>query len=189
MVDRSARVVLIGNPSVGKTSLVKSLYEGRIDPKYEATIGAAFYTFSTVKNNETLSMQIWDTAGQEKYKSLGPVYYRNAYAAVIVYDISNPDSFNALQSWIDAFVDVTGNTRNIIIVGNKQDLASTQGMIGEGEKWAKSRNYKFFITSALTGYNVRYMFEAVLEMVTNIDKSAMIHSAEPSELDERKCSC
>ena len=161
----SRRVVMIGDPAVGKTSLVCALFDKPFDGSYEGTIGAAFHTYSC-PSQPNASMQIWDTAGQERYRALGPVYYRNTCAAILVYDLSSEESLSNLHMWLHAFRDVVGATVPVFVVGNKMDLFQTDPeTLIRGERWATEQGMRFFVTSAKSGLNVKMMFETVLESV------------------------
>ncbi|KAJ1894844.1 GTP-binding protein of the rab/ypt, partial [Kickxella alabastrina] len=95
------KVVLLGESAVGKSSLVTRFARNHFDQYKESTIGAAFLTKEvTLDDNITANLHIWDTAGQERYKSLAPMYYRNAAAAVVVYDITQRESFGKAKAWV-----------------------------------------------------------------------------------------
>lgn len=162
------RVVMIGDSSVGKTSLVCALFEKAFNTGYQETIGAAFHTFSS-EEKPGMQMQIWDTAGQERYRALGPVYYRNTSAAILVYDCSRVFSLPALNEWLTAFRDVVGLKIPVFIVANKIDLFETEPeSIAEGERWAESQGLRFIKASAKTGYNVKMLFEKVLDVICSL---------------------
>ncbi|CAI0392546.1 unnamed protein product [Linum tenue] len=92
--------VLLGDPGAGKSSLVLRFVKGQFVEFQESTIGAAFFSQTLVVNDATVKFEIWDTAGQERYHSLAPMYYRGAAAAIIVYDITNPASFDRAKKWV-----------------------------------------------------------------------------------------
>merc|ERR1712195_323291 len=94
------KLVLLGDSAVGKSSLVLRFVRGQFFEYQESTIGAAFLTQNVSLNDYTVKFEIWDTAGQERYHSLAPMYYRGAAAAVVVYDITNADSFQRAKSWV-----------------------------------------------------------------------------------------
>ena len=163
------RVVLIGDSYVGKTSLIQKKINSEISTRYEETVGAAFHTYSAIVNKQKHVIQVWDTAGQEKYKSLGPVYYRNSCAAILVYDVTNRSSFDSLPQWIKTYKEVTCGKGQIIIVANKVDLDSLSVVEdSEGMAFAESQNMLFVSTSALTGFNVSFLFQQVAQIVVNM---------------------
>ena len=118
----SKKIVLLGDTAVGKTSLCARLVNGTFDSFSEPTIGAAFLTKTVQTGDITHRLEIWDTAGQERYKALAPMYYRGATAALIVYDVTNEDSFQGAKSWIEELRGQGKPNVVIILVGNKYDL-------------------------------------------------------------------
>ena len=160
------RIVLIGNSYVGKTALIMRYVNKAIEDHYQETIGAAFHTFQSKINDKQYTFQVWDTAGQEKYRSLGPVYYRNAQAAILVFDLTERQSFLDLPEWIKEFRGTAGNNPLIFIVGNKADLED-QIKVEQDEisKFAEKEGYIFFITSAVSGLNVDFLFQTIAEQI------------------------
>ena len=118
------KLVLLGESAVGKSSIVHRFVKNTFDNMRESTIGAAFLTQSITlpENNTTVKFEIWDTAGQERYKSLAPMYYRNANAALCVYDITSRSSFTKAQEWIKELKKQAPEGIVICLVGNKADL-------------------------------------------------------------------
>lgn len=164
----SFRVVLIGESFVGKSCLVTRLVKQEFNRTTEDTIGAAFESYeTTVADGLKVRMQIWDTAGQEKYKSLGPVYYRNAAAGIFVYDITENRTLKNLRTWVQTFRDTVGTEIPIFIVGNKSDLDERRQVeCRDGQAFADSVNAALFLeTSALTGLNVVQLFQRVANVI------------------------
>ncbi|CAH2351794.1 vacuolar protein sorting-associated protein 21 [[Candida] railenensis] len=118
------KLVLLGESAVGKSSIVHRFVKNTFDNMRESTIGAAFLTQSVhlAESNTTVKFEIWDTAGQERYKSLAPMYYRNANAALCVYDITSRSSFSKAQDWIKELKKQAPEGIVICLVGNKVDL-------------------------------------------------------------------
>ena len=94
------KLVLLGESAVGKSSLVLRFVKGQFHEFQESTIGAAFLTQTVCLDDTTVKFEIWDTAGQERYHSLAPMYYRGAQAAIVVYDITNADTFARAKTWV-----------------------------------------------------------------------------------------
>ena len=189
------RVVLIGDSSVGKTCLVNRFIHSEFNANEANTIGAMYDTYSTVINGTAVDMQLWDTAGQEKFKSLGPVYYRDAVAAILVFDMTSHESFENLRYWYESFKYVTGENTEAVLVGNKIDLNdSIQVTREEAEKWADLKRCKFFATSAKTGENVSAMFDFLLHKLVDNHKT-MKNNGFQKQLKEKtgplesKCWC
>ena len=152
------KVVFIGNPTAGKTSLLNRIVNDTFKPDYDSTIGVDFFT-KTIFYGETLfKVQLWDSAGQEKYKSLIPSYIRGASIIFLIYDISNYETFESIKNWLGFINQFTNREQaKIVLVGNKNDL-SRKVTKEEGEAFAKNENMSFYETSAKTGDGVTYMF-------------------------------
>ncbi|EMG49975.1 ypt5 GTP-binding protein ypt5 [Candida maltosa Xu316] len=118
------KLVLLGESAVGKSSIVHRFVKNTFDDLRESTIGAAFLTqtITIPESQTTIKFEIWDTAGQERYKSLAPMYYRNANAALCVYDITSRNSFKKAQDWIKELKKQAPEGIVISLVGNKSDL-------------------------------------------------------------------
>jgi small GTP-binding protein len=160
------RVVLIGDSSVGKTCLLTRFLHKDFNLNETNTIGASYETYSEVRDGFTMELQIWDTAGEEKFKSLGPIYYREASAALAVFDVSNPLSFEALSGWISNFQSVAGSEAVIVVVGNKIDLVDAQKVtLAEAEQWCGGREYAFVPASAKSGSGVPDVFDRLLTLL------------------------
>ena len=119
---------------------------------------------SIVINGQTVKLQLWDTAGQEKYKSMASSYYRGANVALIVFDITNHESFDALPLWIENFYKNGPEQKNIILIGNKNDLPDLRQVTQqEAEAFSQTNNMMYFETSAKEGDNIEYIFNYAAE--------------------------
>jgi len=161
------KLVLLGESAVGKSSLVLRFVKDQFDDYRESTIGAAFLT-QTIALDETTTVkfEIWDTAGQERYKSLAPMYYRNANCAVVVYDITQASSLDKAKAWVKELQRQANENIVIALAGNKLDLASGTPSkraveTAEAEAYAKEAGLLFFETSAKTAENVKELFTAI----------------------------
>lgn len=197
---RKFKLVFLGEQSVGKTSLITRFMYDSFDNTYQATIGIDFLSKTMYLEDRTIRLQLWDTAGQERFRSLIPSYIRDSAAAVVVYDITNVNSFQQTTKWIDDVRTERGSDVIIMLVGNKTDLADKRQITTEeGEQRAKEMNVLFIETSAKTGYNVKQLFRRVAAalpgMDTTQDKSREdmidIKLEKPPELpaSEGGCSC
>merc|ERR1711981_1389877 len=156
------KLVLLGDSAVGKSSLVLRFVRGQFFEYQESTIGAAFLTQNVSLNDYTVKFEIWDTAGQERYHSLAPMYYRGAAAAVVVYDITNADSFSRAKSWVKELQRQGSPNIVIALTGNKCDLASKRKVeAAEATEYAKDNGLFFMETSAKTALNVEELFKAI----------------------------
>ncbi|XP_026075684.1 ras-related protein Rab-6A-like isoform X2 [Carassius auratus] len=197
---RKFKLVFLGEQSVGKTSLITRFMYDSFDNTYQATIGIDFLSKTMYLEDRTIRLQLWDTAGQERFRSLIPSYIRDSAAAVVVYDITNVNSFQQTTKWIDDVRTERGGDVIIMLVGNKTDLADKrQVSIEEGERKAKELNVMFIETSAKAGYNVKQLFRRVAAalpgMESTQDKSREdmidIKLEKPPEqpVSEGGCSC
>ncbi|XP_019504870.1 PREDICTED: ras-related protein Rab-6A [Hipposideros armiger] len=142
------------------------------DIKPFATIGIDFLSKTMYLEDRTIRLQLWDTAGQERFRSLIPSYIRDSAAAVVVYDITNVNSFQQTTKWIDDVRTERGSDVIIMLVGNKTDLADKrQVSIEEGERKAKELNVMFIETSAKAGYNVKQLFRRVAAALPGMEST------------------
>ena len=201
---KTCQLLIIGDSSVGKTSLINRYTNGTFKEEYLATVGLDYSSKDEEFNNETVHIKLWDTAGQERFKSLTQNYLRNADGILLVYDVTKTESFENLKDWICS-IKQNMETKNIflplIICGNKVDMEESREITKEdAEKFASKNNYKYFETSAKTGEGVD---EAIRELVNQIlnqngevdeqkveaRKSVQIKSASNENLIEKKKGC
>ncbi|KAH8099723.1 small GTPase superfamily [Cristinia sonorae] len=170
------KLVLLGESAVGKSSLVLRFVKDQFDDYRESTIGAAFLTQTvTLDDGTSVKFEIWDTAGQERYKSLAPMYYRNANCAVVVYDITQTASLEKARSWIRELQRQADPSIVIALCGNKSDLAARRQVTEEeAKKYADEEGLMWGETSAKTGEGVADIFTAIGEFtpVTTTSSSA-----------------
>jgi Ras-related protein Rab-5C len=157
------KLVLLGESAVGKSSLVLRFVKDQFDDYRESTIGAAFLTQTVpLDDQSTVKFEIWDTAGQERYKSLAPMYYRNANCAVVVYDISQSSSLEKARTWIRELQRQADPSIVIALCGNKTDLAARRQVSQEeAKKYAEEEGLMWGETSAKTGEGVSDIFTAI----------------------------
>uniref|UniRef100_A0A803YMZ0 Ras-related protein Rab-6B n=1 Tax=Meleagris gallopavo TaxID=9103 RepID=A0A803YMZ0_MELGA len=157
---------------VGKTSLITRFMYDSFDNTYQATIGIDFLSKTMYLEDRTVRLQLWDTAGQERFRSLIPSYIRDSTIAVVVYDITNLNSFQQTSKWIDDVRTERGSDVIIMLVGNKTDLADKrQVSIEEGERKARELNMMYIETSAKAGYNVKQLFRRVAAALPGMDST------------------
>ena len=156
----SFKLVLLGESSVGKSSIALRFVKDQFEEFRESTIGAAFLTQTVVRDESTkVKLEIWDTAGQERYKSLAPMYYRNAHCAIVVYDITQPDTLENAKGWIRELRRHADANILITLVGNKLDLDDRREVPTEdGQKYADEEQIAFIETSAKTPTNITELF-------------------------------
>ncbi|CAO3681370.1 unnamed protein product [Umbelopsis vinacea] len=169
---RKFKLVFLGEQSVGKTSLITRFMYDTFDNTYQATIGIDFLSKTMYLEDRTVRLQLWDTAGQERFRSLIPSYIRDSSVCIIVYDITNRNSFMNTTKWIDDVRAERGNDVIIVLVGNKTDLNDRrQVSIEEGEKKSREYNVMFIETSAKAGHNVKALFRKVGHALPGMDSA------------------
>jgi len=162
---KKTKVVFLGEQSVGKTSLITKFMYDTFDNTYQATIGIDFLSKTMYLDDRTVRLQLWDTAGQERFRSLIPSYIRDSQVAIIVFDITNRQSFLEIGKWIDDVRSERGGDMIIALVGNKTDLSDKrQVTVEEATAKQKELNLTIFLeTSAKAGHNVKPLFKMVAE--------------------------
>mmetsp|Transcript_5908 Transcript_5908/g.5295 ORF Transcript_5908/g.5295 Transcript_5908/m.5295 type:complete len:185 (+) Transcript_5908:117-671(+) len=156
---REVKVVLLGDTGVGKSSLVLRFVTNNFKPYSESTIGASFMSKMIMVSGKPIKFQIWDTAGQEKYHSLAPMYYRGAAAAIVVYDITRQNTFKTLKNWIDELRTQGPKDIAIAIAGNKADLEDQREVSKAAAiSYSEEIGAMYLETSAKDDLNVQDIF-------------------------------
>ncbi|KAJ7048950.1 GTP-binding protein ypt3 [Mycena amicta] len=170
--DFLVKVVLIGDSGVGKSNLLSRFTRGEFNPDSKSTIGVEFATKSIEVGGKIVKGQIWDTAGQERFRALTAAYYRGSAGALIVYDISNRPSFDAIPQWISELrnnVKVDDSNMQLMLVGNKSDLAHWRAVsTDEGTALAEEYKMSFMETSALDATGVDDAFQTILKDIYGV---------------------
>jgi len=150
------KLVLLGDAGVGKTALAVQFVKGQFNEFTESTIGASFMNQTvTLPDDTIIKFQIWDTAGQERFHSLAPMYYRGAQAAIVVYDITNKNSFEKAKDWVKELQQQGDPNVVVAFVGNKLDMENSRKVSSEDASAYAEENGLFFIeTSAKAATNV-----------------------------------
>lgn len=186
----SVKLVLLGEAAVGKSSLVLRFVSNDFQENKEPTIGAAFLTQKCTIGDRTIKYEIWDTAGQERFASLAPMYYRNAQAALVVYDITKPASFIKARHWVKELHEQASKDITIALVGNKYDLVADDNdsdeslrkvSVEEGKALAEEEGLLFFETSAKTSTNVNEVFIAIGNEIPQTKLAGDAAGARPNE--------
>ena len=158
--DVNFKIIVIGNSGVGKTCITNQAVKNIYSDNYQATIGMEIFSLYIKLDNKIVKLQIWDTCGQEIYRSLITNFYRSSSLAIIVYAIDKLESFQDLDLWIKELKLNNSPDTKLVLVGNKLDLEeSRQVQFEDGKKFADNFGFvDFFETSAKTGENIKNMF-------------------------------
>ncbi|XP_033754054.1 ras-related protein Rab-22A-like [Pecten maximus] len=193
MAVREVKLCLLGETAVGKSSIVMRFVKDQFRSALESTIGASFMTKRIEVDGKHYAFQIWDTAGQEKYRALAPMYYRGSAAAIVVYDITREQTFRAVKEWINELRKNASPNIVLAMAGNKCDLEDLREVpYKDVEEYARQRNAIFIETSALTAVNVPELFIEIArqlppeDMVPTRMNSSTINLNNDSD-QRRKC--
>lgn len=174
--DYLFKIILVGDQAVGKTSLVRRFTTGKFEQQYKTTIGVDFTVQTLQLDGKIVKLQIWDTSGQERFRSITTGYFRNAHAALIVYDVTSTESLTNCEKWMNDVKMYSGHDVPKILLGNKCDKLSGRTVsAADGERFAQQHNMMTFIeTSAKDGRNVDSAFyrlaqELSRDFMTNMD--------------------
>ena len=166
--DYLFKYIIIGDAAVGKSNLLLRYTHGQFKPEYQLTIGVEFGAKNISILNKTYRIQIWDTAGQENFRSITRAYYKNSACALVVYDITNRESFDNVSTWIEDCRNQSPQTIFMVLVGNKTDLELENKRavsFEEGQELAEKNKMMFFETSAKSGKNVDDIFYRSAETI------------------------
>jgi len=164
--DYKMQVIIIGDSGVGKTSFMDRFVEGNHRAAYNATVGIDFKVRRLDINDKAVKLQIWDTAGQEKFNAITTAYYRQARAAIIMYDVTRPNSFANLRKWFKLVRENGRPDISIALVGNKTDQEEMRQVSAtQGERLRQEENCIFFESSAKGDSNVYNVFETLAKDV------------------------
>jgi small GTP-binding protein len=165
--QRAAKVIMLGDSSVGKTSIVVQFFRSEFDAASEPTIGAAYVSKAMQTKSGIISLHIWDTAGQERFKSVIPMYMRGCSAVILVCATDSLDSVQSLDNWLTITRDTVANIENLYLVLNKTDLAGSFDSV-LAETWAKAHDCKYFKTSALHRETIDPLFQDIAETIAAV---------------------
>ncbi|KAH0792980.1 small GTP-binding protein [Histomonas meleagridis] len=182
----SIKLVLLGDSGVGKTSIVSQYVSGKCSDSVKPTIGAAFVTKELTISGQQIELLIWDTAGQEVYRGLAPMYYRSALIAIIVYDVTRSQSFDSVAYWIKELkTNVDGNIV-ILVCGNKTDLDEQRTVESTiAQKSAEESGALYAETSATSGTGVERMFQIAVSKL--LESRAKLNAQDTGvKIDEKK---
>ena len=165
MNELNLKILLIGDSSVGKTSILLKYIDDKFPELHMSTIGVEYKIQTLIINGRTVILRIWDTSGQERYRSITRNFYRNANGILFIFDITNKVTFDNIKNWlIDSQNCETQVTK--ILVGNKIDLDDNRKIDKETiEKYAERKKMKYYETSAKEGINIDFIFKEIAELI------------------------
>ena len=196
--DEKIKIMIIGETETGKTSLIsrycKNEFKGG---SYLSTIGIDFQIKNLVLDSKRIRLQIWDTAGQERFRNIAKSYFHSSDGFIIVYDISNIDSFDRLDYWIDEIKTNSQEITKMVLVGNKCDIIEERKIPKEdGQEFAKNKKIKFFEVSAKEGININESFEFLVKEILksfspkeNLKRRASKVLSTPVKMSKKRSCC
>lgn len=191
------KICFIGSSSVGKSAIARAIKGEEFVAENQPTIGVDNFNIKQTINGQEVTLFINDTAGQEKFRSISKTYFRNAVGALVVFDVHDRQSYDAVDVWINDFIQMAAPNAVVLIVGNKIDLPDRTVSQTEAEEFAIRHNAKYIETSAKTGSNIQ---EAIVKISTEIsnaiaDGNIKLTDDKKSELEPSKdqvskgCNC
>ena len=181
--DYLVKIIIVGDTNVGKTSILKKFIHNRFEFQFDTTIGVDFEQEMMSINDKNFNIHIWDTAGSERYKSITKSYYNNAHGVIIVFDITNYDSFNNVIDWFNDINKLCIKNIPIILVGNKSDLEEKRRVSHkEIVELTTKLNINYIEVSAKRGKNIEKIFKNLIKKVSLIvDLPKQIYYIEQEE--------
>ena len=183
----SVKFIIVGDSSVGKSNILLRFSRDTFDQSHQATLGIEFANKHMIYNNTDYLIQIWDTAGQENFRSVTRAYYKASAVAMVVYDITKEESFQHIESWLRDCKELAPGTVILVLIGNKSDLEDQRVIAKErGEIFAKENNMVFLETSALNGNGIKEAFEKSIQIVDQKIRSGYYNLSDSSKQGIKK---
>lgn len=196
MENLEGKVIIVGNPSVGKTTIVERWCGGTFESGYKTTIGADFKTFKSDVDGDLVTIKLWDVSGSDRFKALGSMFYRNCEIIIIVYDVSNPETFTNIKLWLEQAHSHINNEPKFWLVGNKCDL---DAKIDEKflEVYCQETGFqKSYLVSAKTYKGLDVLLDDIGKQVkiASIERNKIMEQVRTVSLNNKienssKCSC
>ena len=185
--DLSFKIIVVGDSGVGKSCLTMKGTKNHFEDCYSPTVGFEFFTFNIKIDDKNIKLQIWDTCGQEAYRSLITSFYRNASLAILVYSIDNQNTFENIEAWLNEIKSQANPETKIFLIGNKRDLEEQRQVTVEAAQlFSNEHSFNYFVeTSAKTGFNAQNVFiqaakELYLTHLEYKDRASRVGSMTPS---------
>jgi small GTP-binding protein len=180
------KVITVGDTAVGKTSIIMRFQHDVFLHEHQNSIGGSFITKRVDTPTSSVNLNIWDTAGQERYRSLVPMYSRGAAVALIVFDLSVPDSFTEVPNWVTRVRDAAMHSCELIVVGNKLDLPPAVDL-EKVREWAKANETGCMFVSALDGSGIDELFQEVARLLPRAPNAPTTEAMAPVTQGETTC--
>ncbi|OMJ84434.1 hypothetical protein SteCoe_14444 [Stentor coeruleus] len=162
--DYNYKIILLGDGGVGKSSMIQKYVYNKFSIHTSPTIGVVNTTKVVNVDGQKILLNIWDTAGQEKYRSMLSSFFRGCRAAILVYDITKDHTFKSLDYWLKQVKDMGGESVKFLLIGNKADLESSRAVTQKvGLEMAKVNSMLFMETSCVSNYNIERAFQEIAE--------------------------
>lgn len=190
-LKQSAKVVLMGDSSVGKTAILKRFEDSTFDEFGTPTVGAACSNITVQLENQSVDISVWDTAGQDSFRHIIPMYFYNSSVIIAVYDVTSKESFKNIPQWLEMARERTSEKTKIILVGNKIDLEDSKRVeTEEGRNYALENGFaNFFEVSAKTNFNIDVLLKDVAyqTLLMPLDKESRVSVNESSKKSSGCC--
>ena len=189
------KVIIIGSTGVGKTCLLERLTTNQFNSSTLSTTGVEFTKYTINVDGKGVDLNIWDTAGQERFRSISRAYLRNAIGVLIVFSLTDEESFKDVSSWLNDARSQCAQNAQILLIGNKSDLPDRVISTADAENFASYNKIQYIETSAKTGYNVREAFlrntRDVLNAKSQMDQTStnMLKIVDDQETESTKMFC
>ena len=185
--DVKYKIMVLGESKVGKTSLIKRYTKDQFGGVYLTTVGMDFQDKIIEIEDKKVRLQVWDTAGQERFRNVTKSYFQSSHGLLVVYDITDKESFEKINFWMENIKKNAPENAKLILVGNKCDLANERKVtIEDGENKARNYNIKFFESSAKDGTNVNELFFYLANEIYQNDKTKEKDNKKTMQLDSKK---
>ena len=185
--DLKYKIMVLGESKVGKTSLIKRYTKDQFGGVYLTTVGMDFQDKIIEIEDKKVRLQVWDTAGQERFRNVTKSYFQSSHGLLVVYDITDRESFEKINFWMENIKNNAPENAKLILVGNKCDLANERKVtIEDGENKARNYNIKFFESSAKDGTNVNEFFFYLANEIYQDEKTKGKDNKKTMQLNSKK---
>ena len=166
-LSQNYKVIVVGESSTGKTTIIQRLVQGTFREEAQSTVGVEFKSFVCTVDGKQRKLQIWDTAGQERFRSVAKSYFRNAVGAFLVFDVCSRASFEALDGWLNDIQSLSHPNSVIVLIGNKIDLTESRCISqNEATHYAERNGLIYIETSARSGVGIQEAFVRITREIT-----------------------